>query len=68
MLQRRLHSCGPNSVQQLLIKWMGLDSSLTTWEDKEATRQCFPSARHGDMPAPKEGEVSAAHTLETRMM
>jgi hypothetical protein len=30
VLQRRLHSCGPNSIQQLLIKWSGLDTNLAT--------------------------------------
>jgi hypothetical protein len=28
----------------VLVKWSGLDESLSTWEDEEALRQQFPQA------------------------
>lgn len=44
VLQRRLHSRHDGAVPQVLVKWSGLDESLSTWEDEEALRQQFPQA------------------------
>jgi hypothetical protein len=68
VLQRCLHSCGPHSVQQLLIS--GRDSTLASPPGKmqKPSINVFPEHQHGDMPGPKEGEVLAAHTLEITML
>lgn len=41
VLQRRLSS---DDNPQILVKWLGLSSSLATWEDLSALQQAFPHA------------------------
>ncbi|XP_066392348.1 uncharacterized protein [Miscanthus floridulus] len=44
ILQTRLHQRGNHAVQQMRIKWSGLDDDLATWEDADAIQQRFPGA------------------------
>ena len=44
VLETRSVRRGNSSVQQVLIKWNNLPTSLATWEDYEALRQEFPRA------------------------
>jgi hypothetical protein len=55
VLQTRSVVRGSHAVQQVLIKWNNLPSSLATWEDYEALRQEFPRATAWGQAATKGG-------------
>jgi hypothetical protein len=38
VLQRRLVAHGVKTIMQVLIKWLSLPESLSTWEDMEALK------------------------------
>lgn len=59
VLKRRVVSRGVRAVQQGLIRWSSLPSSLATWENLEALRQQFPLApAWGQAGAHGGGDVS----------
>jgi len=63
VLQTRLARRGTASVQQVLVKWNNLPTSLATWEDYEALRQEFPrAAAWGQAAFQGGGDVSTSHT------
>jgi len=63
VLQTRLARRGTSSVQQVLVKWNNLPTSLATWEDYEALRQEFPrAAAWGQAAFQGGGDVSTSHT------
>jgi hypothetical protein len=62
VLQRRLHQRGIHSVPQLLVKWLGLDSDLATWEDEVSIKQRFPAAPAWGHAGIQGGGLSAALT------
>jgi hypothetical protein len=39
VLQHRLHQRDSSTVRQLLIKWLGFNDSLATWEDEDYIKQ-----------------------------
>lgn len=66
VLQRWMVYRGVRAVQQGLIQWSTLPSSLATREDLEALRQCFPLApAWGQASAQGGGNVSTQETTPT---
>jgi hypothetical protein len=63
ILESRLVPRGNCRVQQVLVKWNNLPSSLATWEDYEALRQEFPRAAAWGQAAFQEGGMLAALLL-----
>jgi hypothetical protein len=62
ILQRRLTD-GDKPVEQALIKWSGMPSSLATWENLEALKCRFPHApAWGHAGSQEEGDVSTSTT------
>ena len=47
VLQKRVAKVGADVRLQALIQWLGMPSSLATWEDMETLRQRFPRAPAG---------------------
>lgn len=66
VLQRRVVSRGVRAVQQGLIRWSSLPSSLFTWENLEALRQQFTLAPAWDKLVLMEGAMSV--TPKARQM
>jgi hypothetical protein len=65
VLQTRVVRRGHHSVQQVLIKWNNLPSTLATWEDYEAFRQEFPRATAwGQAVIQGRRDVSSANSEE----
>ncbi|KAK3121665.1 hypothetical protein QOZ80_8BG0658470 [Eleusine coracana subsp. coracana] len=63
VLQRRVLTRGVKTVNQVLVKWSGMDESLATWEDLESLRQRFPRApAWGQARSLGGGDVSTAAT------
>ena len=59
VLQTRLVSRDNNQVQQVLVKWNNLPTTLATWEDYEALRQEFPRATVWGQAVSQGGGVSS---------
>jgi hypothetical protein len=44
ILQRRLVKKGNTAMPQVLVKWSGLPTTSTTWEDHHVLKERFPAA------------------------
>jgi hypothetical protein len=65
ILQTRMVARGKNHIQQVLVKWNNLSSSLATWEDYEALRQEFPQSSAWGQALSQGGSVSRHPPLNT---
>jgi hypothetical protein len=63
ILQHRLSARGSRPVLQVLVKWMALPESLSTWEDLVALKQKFPAAPAWGQAVAKEGGGVTAATV-----
>jgi hypothetical protein len=63
ILQHRLSARGSRPVLQVLVKWMALPESLSTWEDLVALKQKFPAAPAWGQAVAKEGGGVTAATI-----
>jgi hypothetical protein len=63
VLQRRFIARGPDTVEQVLIKWSGMSTELATWEDFHAVKRSFPRApAWGQAGSYEGGNVTASTT------
>ena len=59
ILDRRLVKKGNTAVPQVLVKWVGIPSSLATWEDLHVCKTRFPGAiAWGQATPPAAGDVT----------
>lgn len=62
VLDRRTVSRGGSSIDQILVRWSGLEDVLATWEDEEALKAKFPAATAwGQAASQGEGLSAPVH-------
>jgi hypothetical protein len=64
VLDRRTVSHGGSSIDQILVRWSGLEDVLATWEDEEALKAKFPAATAWGQAASQGGGIVSTSTPE----